>query len=164
VVIGYYAGKFIQQKGKGFETIARLMLVGSLFIFVAIWWNMVFPINKKLWTSPFVLLTTGLDLMILSALIYIIEIKNWTTFNWTNFFVILGKNPLFIYLLSELLLTIIVIARVQPGTSFYNWVNNVFFQMIAPGALGSFLFAISYMLLCWMIGWWLNKRKIYIRV
>ncbi len=164
VVIGYYAGKFIQQKGKGFETIARLMLVGSLFIFVAIWWNMGFPINKKLWTSPFVLLTTGLDLMILSALIYIIEIKNWTTFNWTNFFVILGKNPLFIYLLSELLLTIIVLVRVQPGISFYNWINKVFFQVIAPGTLGSFLFAISYMLLCWMLGWWLNKRKIYIRV
>jgi predicted acyltransferase len=164
VVIGYYAGKFIQQKGKGFETIARLMLVGSLFIFIAIWWNMVFPINKKLWTSPFVLLTTGLDLMILSALIYIIEIKNWTTFNWTNFFVILGKNPLFIYLLSELLLTIIVMVRVQPRISFYNWINKVFFQVIAPGALGSFLFAISYMLLCWMLGWWLNKRKIYIRV
>ena len=164
VVIGYFAGKFIQQKGKGFETIARLMLVGSLFIFIAIWWNMVFPINKKLWTSPFVLLTTGLDLMILSALIYIIEIKNWTTFNWTNFFVILGKNPLFIYLLSELLLTIIVMVRVQPRISFYNWINKVFFQVIAPGALGSFLFAISYMLLCWMLGWWLNKRKIYIRV
>jgi predicted acyltransferase len=164
VVIGYFAGKFIQRKGKGFETLARLMLVGSLFIFIAIWWNMVFPINKKLWTSPFVLLTTGLDLMILSALIYAIEIKNWTRFNWTHFFVILGKNPLFIYLLSELLLIIIVMIRVQRGTSFYEWINNVFFQVIAPGALGSFLFAIVYMLLCWAVGWWLNKRKIYVRV
>ncbi len=164
VVAGYYAGKFIREKGKGYETLARLMLVGSLFIFIAIWWNMVFPINKKLWTSPFVLLTTGLDLIILSALIYIIEIKNWTRFNWTGFFVVLGKNPLFIYLLSELLLTIIVMIRVQPQTSLYNWINNVFFQVIAPGALGSFLFAIVYMLICWVMGWWLNKRKIYIRV
>ncbi|MBA4141308.1 MAG: DUF5009 domain-containing protein [Segetibacter sp.] len=164
VVIGYYAGKFIQRKGKGYETLARLMLVGGLFIFIAIWWNMVFPINKKLWTSPFVLLTTGLDLMILSALIYVVEIKNWTRLNWTNFFVVPGKNPLLIYLLSELLLTIIVMIRVQPHTSFYNWINNVFFQVIAPGALGSFFFAIVYMLVCWVVGWWLNKRKIYIRV
>jgi predicted acyltransferase len=164
VVIGYYAGKFIRQKGKGYETLARLMLVGSLFIFIALCWNMVFPVNKKLWSSPFVLLTTGLDLIILSALIYIIEIKNWVTINWTNFFVVLGKNPLLIYLLSELLLTIIIMIRVKPATSLYHWINTVFFQVIAPGALGSFLFAIVYMLVCWTVGWWLNKRKIYIRV
>ncbi len=164
VVIGYYAGKFIRQKGKGYETLARLMLVGSLFIFIALCWNMVFPVNKKLWSSPFVLLTTGLDLIILSALIYIIEIKNWVTINWTNFFVVLGKNPLLIYLLSELLLTIIIMIRVKPATSLYHWINTVFFQVIAPGALGSFLFAIVYMLVCWTVGWWLNKRKIYLRV
>ncbi len=164
LVIGYYAGKFIQRKGKGYETLARLMLVGSLFIFIALWWNMVFPINKKLWTSPFVLLTTGLDLMILSAFIYIIEIKNWIRFNWTNFFLILGRNPLFIYLLSELLVTIFFMIRIKPHTNLYNWINNEFFQVIAPGALGSFLFAIVYMLVCWIMGWWLNKRRIYIRV
>src|SRR5207253_9898202 len=51
VVAGYFAGRFIQKKGKDYETISKLMLVGALFIFVAIWWNMSFPINKKLWTS-----------------------------------------------------------------------------------------------------------------
>jgi predicted acyltransferase len=48
--------------------------------------------------------------------------------------------------------------------SFFGWINTAFYQVIAPGAVGSFLFAISYMLLCWCMGWWLNKRKIYIKV
>jgi predicted acyltransferase len=51
VMTGYYAGKFIRRKGKGYDTLARLMLVGSLFIFIALCWNLVFPINKKLWSS-----------------------------------------------------------------------------------------------------------------
>lgn len=164
VFIGYLAGKFIQQKGKGFETIARLMLTGALLIFLALWWNMIFPINKKLWTSSFVLLTTGIDLLVISALIYIVEIKNINNLNWTKFFVVFGKNPLFIYILSEILVTIFYMVQMSPGQSFFNWINDIFFQLIAPGAVGSFLFAITYMLLCWSVGWWLNKRKIYIKV
>lgn len=164
VIIGYYAGRFIQKNGRGYDTLARLMLVGSLFIFIALCWNLVFPINKKLWTSSFVLLTTGLDLIILSALIYITEIKNWNQYKWPNFFLILGKNPLFIYLLSELLVVPLDMIRVAPHENLYQRINTMFFQGIAPGAMGSLLFAVCYMLFCWCIGWWLNNKKIYIRV
>jgi predicted acyltransferase len=140
------------------------MLVGALFIFAALCWNMIFPINKKLWTSSFVLLTTGLDLIILSALIYVTEIKRWNKYKWPNFFLVFGRNPLFIYLLSELLVVAFDMIRTSPRENLYGKINAVFFQAIAPGAMGSFLFAVCYMLLCWSIGWWLNKRKIYIRV
>src|SRR3569833_2268610 len=77
VVIGYYAGKFIQEKGKVYETVSRLMLTGCLFIFIAICWDAALPINKKLWTSSFVFITTGIDLVIISFLIYIVEIREW---------------------------------------------------------------------------------------
>lgn len=164
VFIGYMAGRFIQQKGKGYETISKLMLTGALLIFLALWWNMVFPINKKLWTSSFVLVTTGIDLLLISALIYIVEVKKLNNANWTNFFVVFGKNPLFIYILSEILVTVLYMIRVTPKQSFFNWINDVVFQTIASGAIGSFLFAICYMLLCWSVGWWLNKRRIYIKV
>jgi predicted acyltransferase len=164
VVIGFYAGRFIQEKGKGYETISKLMLMGSLFIFIAIWWNMIFPINKKLWSSPFVLLTTGIDLLLISALIYILEIKNKNNLGWSNFFMVFGKNPLFIYILSEILVIILFMVRINPQQNLFGWINSVAFQAIAPGPLGSFLFAICYMLLCWSVGYWLNKRRIYIRV
>ena len=162
VVAGYFAGRFIQEKGKNYETLAKLMLVGALLIFIALWWNMIFPINKKLWTSSFVLLTSGIDLLLISALVYVIEMKDYKG-AWTKFFLVFGKNPLFIYLLSELLVTVLFMIPIG-GQSFFGWINTVFYQVIAPGAVGSFLFAISYMLLCWCMGWWLNKRKIYIKV
>ena len=164
VVAGYYTGVFIREKGKSYETLAKLMLMGALLIFIALWWNMVFPINKKLWTSPFVLLTSGIDMVLISALIYTIEMSSTAWKGWTRFFNIFGKNPLFIYLLSELMVTILFMIRVGPNESFFVWINKVFFQVIAPGSVGSLLFALTYMMFCWTIGWILDKKKIYVKV
>lgn len=164
VVIGYYAGQFVQHKGKNYESVAKLLLVGSALIFAALCWNMVFPINKKLWTSSFVLLTTGLDLAIMATLIYMIEIRQWNNANWTRFFVIPGKNPLFIYLLSELLVIALYMIPVASGGSLFSWINRSLYQKLAPGPVGSLLFALSFMMICWSVGWLLDRRKIYVRV
>jgi|SRR6185312_8645296 len=163
VICGYFAGKFIQEKGKGYETISKLMLFGFLFIFLAMWWNLSFPISKKLWSSPFVLLTVGIDLVWISTLIYIVEILKWNKANWTAFFTTVGKNPLPVYLFSELFVIVLYIITVH-NTSFYHWINNVAFQAIIPGAIGSLLFAICYMLVCWGFGKILDRNKIYLRV
>lgn len=160
VIIGYFAGKFIQENGKGYESIAKLLLVGCLFVLIALFWNITLPINKKIWTSSFVMVTTGIDLIIIGALLYIIEIRK--SVEWTGFFVIFGKNPLFIYIVAGMLMEIIDL--IFPGTHFYKWINVNFYQVIAPGPIGSLLFALSFMLICWLVGYLLDKRKIYIRV
>ncbi|NID12393.1 acyltransferase family protein [Fibrivirga algicola] len=164
VIIGYYAGTFVQRVGKNYESVAKLLLAGALLLFVSLCWDMVFSINKKLWTSSFVLLTTGLDLTILATLIYSIEISNWNRGNWTQFFVIPGKNPLFIYLLSEVLVIIGYMIPAGNGESVISWIGIHLFQSIAPGPLGSLLFALAFMLLCWSVGWALDRRRIYVRV
>jgi predicted acyltransferase len=164
VVIGYYAGQFVQLRGKNYESVAKLLLVGGGLILIALCWNMVFPINKKLWTSSFVLLTTGIDLAIMAALIYIIEIKKWNSSNWTQFFVIPGRNPLFIYLLSELLVISLYMIPVASGGNLFSWINRSLFQKLIPGAVGSLLFAISFMMICWGVGWLLDRKRIYVRV
>ncbi|WP_431215777.1 hypothetical protein ACQ86N_14625 [Puia sp. P3] len=78
VIAGYFTGVFVSRKGKTYEGLAQLLLWGAALIAVACAWNLVFPINKKLWTSSFVLLTVGLDLMILSFLIYFVEFRQQT--------------------------------------------------------------------------------------
>lgn len=166
VIIGYYAGVFIQQKGKTYETVARLFLAGGILICLALIWNPYFPVNKKLWSGSFVLLTTGIDLAIIAGLIYLLEIQKAgaSEKGWTRFFTIFGKNPLFIYLLSELLAILMYQINVSKKQSVFTWINNVFFQRIAPGPAGSLLFALSFMMVCWSVGLWLDKRKVYIRV
>jgi predicted acyltransferase len=161
VIGGYVAGKFIQQKGNTYEGLTKLLLAGAGLLFLAYCVNLNFPVNKKLWTSSFVLLTVGLDCIILSALIYIISFKQQAS--WTYFFEVMGRNPLFIYLLSELGATLLYFFRTDPKTSLYQWIYKDIFQN-AGYYLGSFLFALSFMLCCWLVGYLLDKRKIYIRV
>jgi predicted acyltransferase len=162
VIAGYFTGLFISRKGKTYEGLARLLLMGCGLLVLAYLWNLVLPVNKKLWTSSYVVFTVGLDMVWLSFLIYIIEFRQKTA--WTPFFSVFGKNPLFIYLLSELL--VVVLSKIPIGSNerFLEWVNRVGFQAWFPGAFGSLLFALAYMLVCWSIGKWLDSRKIYIRV
>ncbi|HEY9044600.1 MAG TPA: DUF5009 domain-containing protein [Ohtaekwangia sp.] len=162
VLLGYIAGIFIQQKGKTFECLTRLMIAGTILVTVALWWNLVFPISKKLWTSPFVLYTVGIDLLLLAVLIYFIEIRNVS--RGVYFFTVFGKNPLFIYLLSELAYILLVLIKLPSGQSVFEWISKAIFQQITPGPFGSLLTGIWFMLMCWLAGWWLDKRKIYIRI
>ena len=158
---GYLAGKYIQQKGNSFEGLTILLLSGAALLFLAYSWDLSFPVNKKLWTSSFVLLTVGLDCILLAALIYIISFKNKT--RWTYFFEVFGRNPLFIYLLSELAAILLSFFRADEKTTWYQWIyQNVFSH--AGAYFGSLLFAVAFMLLCWLAGYFLDKRKIYIRV
>ena len=161
VTAGYFAGKYIQQKGNSFEGLTILLLTGAALIFAAYCWNFSFPVNKKLWTSSFVLLTVGLDCVIIAAIIYIINFKQKTS--WTYFFEVMGRNPLFIYLLSELGAILLWFFKADSKTALYQWTYSHVFSHVGSYT-GSFLFALSFMLLCWLVGYILDIRKIYIRV
>ena len=162
VTFGYTAGKWIQEKGKEYEGLTKLLLAGALAVTIALSWDWFFPINKKLWTGSFVFLTVGIDCIIISALIYITDFLQKR--KWGYFFEVFGKNPLFIYLLSELGAILLYFFTVgEKHQSLYSWI----FQNIYKHAgmyFGSFLFAVSVMLVCWLVGYILDKRKIYVRV
>ncbi|HZE84711.1 MAG TPA: heparan-alpha-glucosaminide N-acetyltransferase domain-containing protein, partial [Puia sp.] len=55
VIFGYLVGNYISQKGKTFEMLSGLFVIGCMLAFVGYWWDMVFPISKKIWTSSFVI-------------------------------------------------------------------------------------------------------------
>ncbi|MBS1487896.1 MAG: DUF1624 domain-containing protein [Bacteroidetes bacterium] len=160
VIAGYLTGRFILQKRNPYETIARLMMAGAVLVFVALSWNMVFPINKKLWTSSFVLYTVGLDLLILPLLIFIIDVKQQK--RWTYFFEVFGKNTLFIYMFSEIGIIFFWLLKIGDVT-LYEWLYQNIFRL-AGDYTGSFLFALGWMLTCWSVGWWMDKKKIYVKV
>jgi predicted acyltransferase len=160
VIAGYFSGQYIRQRGGSYETIAKLMMAGVCVVFVALSWDMVFPINKKLWTSSFTLYTIGLDLLILPLLLFVIEIKEKR--GWTYFFEVFGKNTLFLYLLSEIGLVFFWF-KIDDET-LYQFLYSHFFKVIGGEYMGSLLFAISWMLVCWCVGLWMDRRKIYVTV
>ncbi|MTK54614.1 DUF5009 domain-containing protein [Paludibacter sp.] len=160
VVAGFAVGSFLQKKGLSFEAIARILLAACGLLFLAYCWNDFLPVNKKLWTSSYALLTVGLDCVLLSFVIFIVDFVKFTRGSY--FFQVFGRNPLFIYLLAELGVTVMFLIPVG-GESLYGWLYNHIF--IHAGAyFGSFLFAIWWMLTCWVVGLLLDKKKIYIKL
>jgi predicted acyltransferase len=104
--------------------------------------------------------TVAIDCILLAMLIYVIDLLQRT--NWTYFFEVFGRNPLFIYLLSELVVILFFFFRVGDKT-LYAFIYQRLFQPMGD-YFGSFLFAIAFMLFCWLIGYFLDRRKIFIRV
>ena len=161
VAAGYCVGIYVRKNGPSYETIARLMMIGALMIFIALSWDLVFPINKKLWTSSFVMYTSGIDLMVLAILIYVIDLRQWK--GWTYFFEVFGRNTLFLYLLSEVLATFLFMFSIQ-GESFHRWIFLNLLKSWVGGYFGSLFFALSFMLLCWVVGYWMDRKKIYVKI
>ncbi|MDG3582614.1 MULTISPECIES: acyltransferase family protein [Galbibacter] len=161
VIVGYFAGAFLQKNGKNYETIAKLMMAGAVLTFAALGWDLLFPINKKIWTSSYVLLTVGIDLMVIAVLVYVIELLNKKS--WTYFFEVLGKNPLFIYILSGIFATILF--SVPMGdTSAYGWIAHHVFMSWMGDYFGSLMFALVFAMVLWGIAYFMDKKKIYIKV
>ncbi|HKZ37769.1 MAG TPA: hypothetical protein VJ184_08975 [Chryseolinea sp.] len=161
VIAGYLVGDYIRKNGSSYEAIAKLLMMGAVLILVALAWDMFFPINKKLWTSSFVLVTVGLGMVILSVLMYVIEIRKRQ--KWTYFFVVFGRNPLFIYLLSEVGLMLLLMLPSSENNA-RDWLYEDFFGSITTPLHASFLFAFFFMLACWAVGYGLDKKKIYVKV
>ncbi|RYY43856.1 MAG: DUF1624 domain-containing protein, partial [Chitinophagaceae bacterium] len=116
VILGYIAGNYIITKGKTHEMLNGLFVAGCVLIFTGFCWDMAFPINKKIWTSSYTVYSTGLALLILALLIYLIEFKN-ARGTWSRFFDVFGKNPLFIFVLSGALPRLLGLIRIPNGVT-----------------------------------------------
>jgi len=157
VIFGYLVGNYILIKGKTFEMIAGLFVVGCLLVFTGFCWDMVFPINKKIWTSSFVVYTTGVAILVLCVLMYAIEMKGHKGV-WSRFFDVFGKNALFIFMVSGILPRIYGLLRIN-GWMYDHWFAPAFGNMN-----GSLAYAIFNILLLWALCYLLDKKKIYIKV
>ncbi len=161
VLAGYLAARFTLQRGVGAQVLRRLLFAAGAALVLALLWNTVLPINKKLWTSSYVLCTVGIDLAALALLLWVIEVRGWRS--WTYFFEVLGRNTLFIYLLSEILQSIGWLWHVGDKAVFL-WIYEHAFTGWIADKNGSLLYALAFLLGCWLVGYALDRRKIYIRL
>ncbi|WP_018626632.1 acyltransferase family protein [Niabella aurantiaca] len=162
VLVGYLAGLHIKKNPKSYEMLALLAIAGFLLLAAGYLWNLVFPVNKKLWTSSFVCLTTGLDCLIIATILYSIDFKGRRT--GVVFFEVFGKNALFIYLLSEVLPILLSSFYTADRQSFFKHLYTITYGQWGTGHFPSLLWSVSFMLLCWLAGYFLYKRKIFIRL
>ncbi|HSC53860.1 MAG TPA: heparan-alpha-glucosaminide N-acetyltransferase domain-containing protein [Phnomibacter sp.] len=173
VVFGYFTGLYIQQKGKSFEMLSHLFIAGIIMTLAGLVWGEAFPINKKIWTSSYVLYTTGLALFTIGVLIYLVEFKG-AKGAWSKFFDLFGKNPLFIFVLSGFLPRVVSLLRWtdhvdETGkpvyTSAFSWFyKHVCDPISADPRNSSLLYALATITMYWLFAYLLDKKKIYIKV
>ncbi|MFT4204860.1 MAG: DUF5009 domain-containing protein [Chitinophagaceae bacterium] len=159
MVAGYLTARFILRTKITYETLTHLLLTGFLLTVLAYIWNNVFPVNRKLWTSSFAVMSIGFSLNVLAFIIFAVDKMHYL--KEANFFRVFGRNPLVAYLLSMTMTIPLQMVEVQPGLSIMDWMYiNIFSYTSAY--IGSFLQAVFFMLLIWGLCYLLDKKGEYI--
>lgn len=149
-MIGFCVGKTLLSDHDKQQKMLRLLLVGCGLMAIGWLFSYGIPLNKKVWSPTFALMTSGMAMCLLAMMIWIIDVKGMTR---TGFFNAFGANPLFIFVVSE----------VMSIYSFSSFFYENFFYML-PAKLASLLSAITIVLLCWAIIYPLFIKKIYIKI
>lgn len=173
VILGFLVGEYIQAKGKNFEMLSHVLLTGVVLVLAGWIWDFSFPINKKIWTSSYVLYTTGLAMIALGMFIYLLEFKE-AKGKWSHFFDVFGKNPLFIFVLSGFLPRVLALLRWvdhtdETGKPTYTSALPWFYEHVCKNInsdlrVGSFVYALCFIAFMFSLAYILDKKKIYIKV
>lgn len=166
VIIGYYTGSII-GKGKAQASVTlKLLLLGTASAGLGLLWSLVFPLNKPLWTSSYVLYAGGLAMVFLSLLYLIADA--WKLQRWGTFFLVFGTNALFSFFLAGVWTkTMLYLVKIPSGDdriTLYNWIYAKICVPIAGNMNGSLLFAIVQVLIIWFVALILYRKKIFIRL
>ena len=168
VLLGYLVGNHIKEKGSTKECVPAMLnglfIAAIALLVTGFCWDMVMPINKKIWTSSYVVYTTGLSTLTIATMIYFIEIKGVKS-KISSFFDVFGKNALFVFALSAFLPKGLNLIKLGDGVTPWNWLyKNVYIHIPGTPENGSLAYALTVISFMWLICWWLNKRKVYIKV
>ena len=151
-MLGMFAGQLVRStKISGNKKALYLLLAGVAFALIGWLWGMVFPINKKLWTSTFVCAVGGYSLICFAIFYYIIDVKGWR--RWSFFFRVIGMNSITIYMMQR----IVDCSRI----------NRFFFGGIIKwfdGDWNKLAWHTFYILTCWLILFFFYKKKIFLKV
>ena len=165
VLIGFCVGKLLMEVKDINEKLERLFLIGTILTFLGFLLSYGCPINKKIWSPTFAIVTCGLGSSFLALLIWIIDVKGYKS--WSRFFESFGVNPLFIYVLAAVLSILLGNIRVTldgATTSLHGYIYSGILQPLLGDYPGSLAFALLFVILNWSIGYLLYKKKIYIKI
>ena len=155
VVTGSIAGRWLLRRDLSLnERIAGLFAVGSMAMAAGLVWNWVFPINKGIWTSSYVVFTSGMAAVTLATCLWMVDGKGWQ--RGTLPFVVYGINPMLAFLGSELMARIIYSVwswETASGTRItaQEYVFNRFFLSLLPPREASLAFAVSFVALWFLV-------------
>ncbi len=154
-LLGMFTGEFLMSKylnDKPLRKVLYLVLAAVVLIIIGKVWNIVFPINKNLWSSSFICFVGGLSLLLFSVFYLIIDV--WHYKKWAFFFVVIGMNPITIYLAGKII-------NFRAATQFFfGGIAELFPELWTPLIING----IGITTIAWVFLYILYKKKIFVKI
>jgi predicted acyltransferase len=166
-LLGVWTGIWIKTERTWQEKLGKLLLSGLILTGLGLLWDYSFPINKKIWTSSYVLYVGGLAQIFLTAIYFIIDVKQWK--NWSKPFRIFGTNALFAYVLSGLFAKLISAIKwggpdAESTVSLRGWIYDSLFVPYFSAQNASIGFALLNVAVIFFLTWLLYRKQIFLKV
>ena len=155
-LIGFLCGRAMMKETKTEARVLRFLLYGGILVIGGYLLSFGLPLNKCIWSPSYVLVTCGLASLLQGILMYNIDIRGHK--RWTLFFLVFGINPLFLYVLSEVMS--IFLDAVGASDVIYQSIHAV----VTDNCWASLCFALTHVLICGVVGWVLYRRKVFIKI
>lgn len=185
VLLGWWVGRTLARGAPDARAVARLFTAALVLGALAYAWQLGMPLNKKIWTSSYVLLSTGLAVAALAALLQLLNHgrqldgrPSRASWGWAALCTWFGRNPLGLFVLSGLVPRFLGLLRWQDGThadglprwtSPLPWLHEHLATPLgqvfsSDPRLGSLLFALLNLAFYSAIAAWLHRRGWFLRV
>jgi predicted acyltransferase len=165
-LLGVLTGEWLATLHDARKKTAGMLAFGAVCAVAGLLWGVWFPINKKLWTSSFVLFTAGCALICLAACYWVNDVKQHRGI-WARPFVIFGTNAIAAYTLADLLSNLLFNLRAHIGrhtATLQDYIYRNCFAHITPRALGSLAYSIAFVVVCFLPIWWMYRKRIFLKV
>lgn len=165
-LIGTFVGEWMMVKTTWQNKVKVLAILGAIAMAVGELLHPIFPINKGLWTSTYVIFTAGYAMLVLAACYWLIDVKQWRS--WSKPFLVFGMNAILIFTASGWLSKNMGIFRVPwngRAIGVNAWIYQAIFAPLFTDPRNSSLaFGLAYVLFWLAIAWWLYNKKIFVKV
>ena len=154
-LLGILAGLWLRRSAEdvsGDRKAAGLAIAGIVLLAVGGLWSFVFPLNKNLWTSSFVLWTCGWSSLLLASFYWLIDVRGWLK-AFGAFFAVIGMNSVLIYMSGKFLNFDFT------GQALFGGLARAFPPAVASVILVTGIFAVK-----WLLFWFLKRQKIFLKV
>lgn len=169
-LIGVLTGMWLKASRTLTQKIQGIVIAGVSGVVLGGLWNLSFPINKKLWTSSYVLFAGGLSLLLLAFFLWFADLriergKRPAVSRFDRPLLVFGTNAIFAYVLSEVLASILGSIPGGHGLNLEQWCYHGIHAVIANAAFASLVYSLAYVGVCWVIVYLaLYRQKIFLKI
>lgn len=159
---GVLTGHLLRMEIDKRDIAGWLFTAGWIAILAGLFWGIFFPINKSLWTSSYVVFTSGCALQFLGFCYWLIDVKGIR--KWAHYAIVYGSNAITIFVLSGIIGRILIYTKVGEGQSLKGWIYEMLYLSWLPPLNASLLYAITHVCFLLLLAIILYNKKIFIKI